>query len=141
MAEVVEALLALGACFTCVTTTDLFFFELGLRGSKVGGGFRRAADGAVEEPLFWLAIEADIDLFFADALSHFADGLCFTADNACGDFQRDLQSARCTHVRVFCEVRTMPLLSAAATHRSVGCAQDADVWWWTSFSTRNTAFP
>ena len=121
MAEVVEVLLALGACFTCVTTTDLFFFELGLRGSKVGGGFRRAADGAFEEPLFWLAIEADIDLLFAYAFSHFADCLRFAADNACGNFQREMQSARRTRGRVFCEVCMMSLLSATATYKSVRC--------------------
>ena len=81
MAEVVEVLLARGACFTCVATTDRFFLEVGFRGSKLGGGFGRAADGAVEEPLFWLASEADVDLL-ADALSHFVDGLRFATDNA-----------------------------------------------------------
>ena len=90
MAEAVEVLLALGACFACSATTDLYFFKVGFRGSKLGGGFGRAADGAVEEPLFWLASEADVDLLFADAFSHFADGLRFATDNACGDFQRDM---------------------------------------------------
>ena len=78
-------LVALCACFTCATTTDIFFLEVGFRGSKLGGGFRRAADGAFEEPLLWLAIEADIDLIFADTFPHFADGFCFAADDACND--------------------------------------------------------
>ena len=127
MAEVVEVLLALGACFTCVTTTDIFFLEVGLRGSKLGGGFGRAADGAFEEPLLWLASEADVDFIFAYAFSHFADGHGLAADTACGDFQQDVQSARCTHIRIFCEVCLMPLLSAAATDRSVRCAQATNV--------------
>ena len=88
MAEVVEVLLALGACLACAATTDLFFFEFGLRGSKVGGAFGRAADGALEEPLFCLASETDVDFLSAVAFSHFADGLRFATDNACGDFQR-----------------------------------------------------
>ena len=37
VAEVVEVLLALGACLACAATTDLFFLELGLRCSKFGG--------------------------------------------------------------------------------------------------------
>ena len=141
VSEVVEVLLALGTGFTSATTTDLLLFEVGFRGSKLGGGFRRAADGAFEEPLFWLAIEADIDLLFAYAFSHFADCLRFAADNACGNFQREMQSARRTHGRVFCEVCMVPVLSATATYRSVRCAQDTTVWWWTSFSARNAAFP
>ena len=141
VSEVVELLLALGACFTCATTADFFFLEVGPRGSKLSGGFGRAADGAFEEPLLWLASEADIDLLFADTFSHFADGLRFAADNACGNFQREMQSARRTHGRVFCEVCMVPVLSATATYRSVRCAQDTTVWWWTSFSARNAAFP
>ena len=141
VAEVVEALLALGTGFTSATTTDLLLFEVGFRGSKLGGGFGRAADGAFEEPLLWLASEADIDLLFADTFSHFADGLRFAADNACGNFQREMQSARRTHGRVFREVCLVPVLSATATDRSVRCAQDTIVRLWASFSARNAAVP
>ena len=96
--------MTLGTCFTCAATAELVLFELGLRSTKFSGGFRRAADGALKEPLFWFASEETVDLLFADAFSHFADGLCFPADNACSDLQGDVQSARCTYVRVFCEV-------------------------------------
>ena len=99
-----------------------FLFQGRLSGLETRWRFYRAADAAVEEPLFWLASESDVDLLFADALSHFADGLRFATDNACGDFQRDMQSARCTHIRIFCEVCMMSLLSAAATNTSGRCA-------------------
>ena len=141
VAEVVKVLMTLGTCFTCATTAVIFlFFGLGLRSTKFSGGFRRAADGALKEPLFWFASEANVDLLFADAFSHFADGLCFSADNACGDFQREMQSARCTHVRVFCEVCMTSLLPAAATYRSVRCAQIAQFRWQTPFFARSAAF-